>query len=84
MRVMALRWAAALSLLCAWCLPAEAQQAKKTAPKKPAVKRPRPKITDDVRKFENSEYWIYNDLQRGLDEARESGEPLLVVLRCVP
>jgi len=28
--------------------------------------------------------WIYNDFTKGLDEARSTGKPLLVVLRCVP
>ena len=28
--------------------------------------------------------WIYNDVVRGFREAKESGKPLLVVLRCVP
>ncbi len=28
--------------------------------------------------------WIYNDFTKGLDEARRTGKPLLVVLRCVP
>lgn len=28
--------------------------------------------------------WIYNDVTKGLDEARRTGKPLLVVLRCVP
>jgi serine protease Do len=28
--------------------------------------------------------WIYNDLPRGFAEARRTGAPLLVVLRCVP
>ena len=28
--------------------------------------------------------WIYNDLTKGLAEARRTGKPLLVVLRCVP
>src|SRR5205823_5106943 len=28
--------------------------------------------------------WIYNDLPRGLEEARQSGKPLLVVIRCIP
>ena len=28
--------------------------------------------------------WIYNDLTQGLADARSSGKPLLVVLRCVP
>jgi serine protease Do len=28
--------------------------------------------------------WIYNDLGKGFAEAKKSGKPLLVVLRCVP
>src|SRR6266496_6642261 len=28
--------------------------------------------------------WIYNDFQRGFAEAKRTGKPLLVVLRCVP
>lgn len=29
-------------------------------------------------------YWVYNDLQAGVDAARKQGKPLLVVLRCIP
>jgi hypothetical protein len=28
--------------------------------------------------------WIYNDVDRGFEKARNSGNPLLVILRCVP
>jgi hypothetical protein len=28
--------------------------------------------------------WIYNDFPKGLAEAKRTGKPLLVVLRCVP
>jgi len=28
--------------------------------------------------------WIYNDVQKGFADARRTGKPLLVVLRCVP
>ncbi len=28
--------------------------------------------------------WIYNDLNQGFTEARLTGKPLMVVLRCVP
>lgn len=28
--------------------------------------------------------WIYNDFPKGLAEAKRSGKPLLIVLRCVP
>jgi len=29
-------------------------------------------------------YWIYNDLPQGFAEAKRTGKPLLVVLRCIP
>src|SRR5581483_4583663 len=29
-------------------------------------------------------YWIYNDLPKGLAEAKATGKPLLVILRCIP
>jgi len=28
--------------------------------------------------------WLYNDIAKGFDEAKKSGKPLLVVIRCVP
>ncbi|MEW6302124.1 MAG: hypothetical protein AB1705_01545 [Verrucomicrobiota bacterium] len=28
--------------------------------------------------------WIYNDLAKGFAEAKLTGKPLLVVLRCIP
>ena len=28
--------------------------------------------------------WIYDDLDAGLAEAKKSGKPLLVLVRCVP
>jgi len=28
--------------------------------------------------------WVYNDLGKGTEEARRTGKPLLVVLRCIP
>ena len=34
--------------------------------------------------MENDARWIYNDVQRGFDEAKRTGKPLLVVLRCIP
>ena len=34
--------------------------------------------------MENDARWIYNDVDRGFAEAKKSGKPLLVVLRCVP
>lgn len=42
------------------------------------------KVRNDRKKVEAEGFWIYNDLARGLAEARKSGKPLLVVLRCIP
>lgn len=42
-----------------------------------AVRNDRATMEKDVR-------WIYNDWERGFAEAKRTGKPLLVVLRCVP
>lgn len=42
------------------------------------------RLNEDRAAFESSEQWYYNDLERGFAEAKKSGKPLLVVLRCVP
>lgn len=34
--------------------------------------------------MEKDRRWIYNDWQRGFEEARRLGKPLMVVMRCVP
>lgn len=41
-------------------------------------------VRGDKAKMEGDERWIYNDIERGFAEAKASGKPLLVVLRCVP
>lgn len=41
-------------------------------------------ILNDRESVEGDGYWIYNDLPRAFDKARDEGKPLLVVLRCVP
>lgn len=41
-------------------------------------------VRKDRETLEKSDRWIYNDLDRGFTEARASGKPLLVVLRCIP
>ena len=38
----------------------------------------------DKARMENDARWIYNDFERGFEEAKKAGKPLLVVLRCVP
>jgi len=42
------------------------------------------KVRRDRQQVESNGYWIYNDLQQGLAQAKESKKPLLVVLRCIP
>ena len=41
-------------------------------------------VRQDRSKMESDKRWIYNDVAKGFEEAKKSGKPLLVVLRCVP
>ncbi len=41
-------------------------------------------VRNDKAAMEKDARWIYNDAGRGFAEARRTGKPLLVVLRCVP
>jgi hypothetical protein len=41
-------------------------------------------VRGDKAKMENDARWIYGDVERGFAEAKKTGKPLLVVLRCVP
>ena len=49
-----------------------------------AVKDREGAVRGDRARMENDARWIYNDVDRGFAEARRTGRPLLVVLRCVP
>jgi hypothetical protein len=49
-----------------------------------AVKDREGAVRKDKATMENDARWIYNDVQRGFDEAKRTGKPLLVVLRCIP
>lgn len=42
------------------------------------------KVRDDKTKVEADGYWIYNDLPKAYTEARSTGKPLVVILRCIP
>ena len=42
------------------------------------------KVRGDKAKVEADGFWIYNDLARGYAVAKKTGQPLLVVLRCIP
>src|SRR5687768_10263557 len=48
------------------------------------VKDRKAAVLDDRAKMQENTAWIYNDWQRGFEEAKKSGKPLLVVLRCIP
>ncbi|MFT5465456.1 MAG: serine protease Do [Verrucomicrobiales bacterium] len=41
-------------------------------------------IRGDKAKMENNDRWIYQDVDAGFAEAKRTGKPLMVVLRCVP
>lgn len=42
------------------------------------------KVRSDRDRVTAEGFWIYNDLERGFAQARLTGRPLLVVLRCIP
>lgn len=42
------------------------------------------KVRNDRKSVEAEGHWIYNDLARGMAEAKTAHKPLLVVFRCVP
>ncbi len=42
------------------------------------------KVREDREKVTAAGFWIYNDLAAGFTKARQTGKPLLVVLRCIP
>jgi hypothetical protein len=42
------------------------------------------RIRNDRKQFAADSPWLYNDLAAGFDQAKQSGKPLLVVVRCIP
>jgi serine protease Do len=42
------------------------------------------KVREDRQKVEADGFWIYNDLPQAFEQARQTGKPILVVLRCIP
>jgi serine protease Do len=42
------------------------------------------RVHKDLKDFTSGGRWIYNDLPAGFEEARRTGKPMLVVLRCIP
>ncbi len=49
-----------------------------------AVKDREGAVRQDKLTMEKDPRWIYNDWQKGLAEGKQTGRPVLVVLRCVP
>jgi len=41
-------------------------------------------VRKDKETMENDARWIFNDFALGMEKAKQSGKPLLVVLRCIP
>ena len=41
-------------------------------------------VRGDRKKVEAAGFWIYNDLPKAFTEARRTGKPIVVVLRCLP
>lgn len=44
----------------------------------------RTQVLDDRKVVEAAGDWIYNDIEKGRAEARKTGQPMLVVFRCIP
>lgn len=42
------------------------------------------RVRNDRKVVEADGFWIYNDLPKALAEAKTTGKPLLVVIRCIP
>src|SRR5262245_34422900 len=49
-----------------------------------AVKDREGAVREDKATMEKDTRWIYNDIEKGMEQAKWKGKPLLVVLRCVP
>ena len=41
-------------------------------------------VRDDKRQLESDASWIYNDFAQGIASAKATGQPLLVLIRCLP
>lgn len=42
------------------------------------------KVREDQQRVTQEGFWIYNDLPKAFLQARETGKPIVVVLRCIP
>lgn len=69
------RTAAVLFGMVLWCGLVSGEEPKKTREQK---------VREDRAKVESAGYWIYNDLAQGYAEAKSTGKPMIVILRCIP
>lgn len=69
------RSACALVICLACSLPLSAEDGKQTREQK---------VLGDRAKVLSDGYWIYNGFEEGIKQAKETGKPMLVVLRCIP
>ncbi len=42
------------------------------------------KVRNDLARFQLLDGWLYNNIEQGFLDAKKSGKPVMVVLRCVP
>jgi len=42
------------------------------------------KVRDDLARITAQDFWIYNDVEAGFAEAKQTGKPVLVTFRCIP
>ncbi|MEZ6142985.1 MAG: Trx7/PDZ domain-containing (seleno)protein [Zavarzinella sp.] len=42
------------------------------------------KVKNDRAKFAQNDLWLYSDFPKAIEQAKESGKPIMVVLRCIP
>lgn len=42
------------------------------------------KVREDQQRVTQEGFWIYNDLPKAFEVAKETGKPIVVVLRCIP
>lgn len=66
---------ASLLLICSWGIPASLWGQGKD--RNTLVQEDRSRVLGDG-------FWIYNDVEHGLEQARQTGKPLLVIFRCIP
>lgn len=52
-----------------------------TSPSLAAQRGEGQRVLDDRERMLESDTWIYGDLERGIQEARKTGKPLLIVFR---